>query len=110
MNLETLRERIAAQYIEVEAGGEKWRIGKLTAQDSMALSPVLAGKDEVAFSIEVVSRSIRDAEGKRPFDSSEGRELLSQLGRDVFMPLHEAAMDFSYPDTAKKKSPDGSLP
>lgn len=107
MSLDALRQRIAAQFTEVEAGGTKWRIGTLWAADGIALSAMLseasgieADQDKrlIPYYAALLSKTLLNEAGEHPFDSDEGRELLTKL--DCLMELGLAAIGFS---TSKKK-------
>lgn len=107
MNLDALRERIAKQYIDVTLGDETWRIGKLLAVDSIKLGRMLAGSENAAddqdeqlvpYYAALLSKTLTNAAGERPYDSDEGRALLAKL--DVLIELGLAAVEFN---TSKKK-------
>ncbi len=78
----TLRKMTAADRLQVMAlqeGFEKTEDGSLKTDD-----------DKLAFCVELVARSVVNAEGVRQFDSVDGREWLStedavmRIWRDVF--------------------------
>lgn len=103
MNLEALRARIAAQFIQV---GE-WRIGKLWAADKIALGKLLAGTPDteserdarlVPYYAALLSKTLLNEAGEHPYDSDEGRELLAKL--DEVLELGDAATEFNQ---SKKK-------
>ncbi len=113
MNLDSLRQHLAAQVITVEVDGKSWRLTKLGIVDGLAVNdflvnmPTTEGEptnpaDLVKLYALLLSKSVVDESGKKELDSDEGRELLGQLSRDEMLRLGDAAMDWCCP--LQKKS------
>ena len=106
-DLESLRQRIASQYTNVEIGGETWRIGKLMAADAIQIARLMDGAANVEsdndtrlvpYYAALLSKTLQRDDGTLKYDCDEGRALLERL--DVLIDLGLAATEFN---TSKKK-------
>lgn len=100
LTLEALRQKIQSQFIEVQAGGETWRIGKLLAADYLSL-PTAADDEGVSRVAHYLSKTLCDESGGRPYDSDEGRSLLARLPGPDLLTLGNAAYDYNAPESKK---------
>lgn len=104
MNIEKLKEHLAAQVLEVDG----WRLSKLNAVDGMAYSRLFAdAPDDAPFEqvaqayAFLLSKCTVDENNRKTLDSDEGRELLQQMDRETFCKLGKAALEWNIGDAKK---------
>lgn len=113
LDLEALRQRLHAQATTVTIGGMEWRIGKLSAAETIAILDLARDPEAdqeqsgagTRFYVHLLSKTLLNGSG-RAFDSDEARkELLGLLTWDDLKQLGQAAMSFNgLGEDAKKNS------
>lgn len=101
MDLVALRQRLHSQARSVTIGETEWRVGKLSASETMALLDMAtpeADEDKnsgTRFYTQLLSKTVLNGNG-RMFDSDEGRaQLMDLLTWDELQQLGQAAMEFN---------------
>lgn len=121
MNLESLRQRILGATTAVTlSDGTTIRLGKLSAQDGMALAMPAKklehepegsqSEDMLTFYALILSKSILDDAGAKALDSDEGRAMLRQLPMGDFLQLGNAAVEWQFGESKKNSLTTNSSP